>query len=263
MHPKLISIGSFFLPSYGVLVTTGFLVGLWLTGRLARRRGVDAQSIIDLALYCALAGIAGAKLLIFILEFDYFRLHPEEIFSLSTLRAGGVFSGGLLAALAVAAWFMRRHRMALLTTLDIAAPGLAIGHAIGRIGCFAAGCCYGTHCDQPWAVVFKNQFAHEMFQTPIYVPLHPTQLYEALAEALICAFLLFQFPRSRGNGWIFGWWMLLYGIARVWIEFYRVHEQAPVGPLTATQWIGVGLAAAGGWLIHRAASRKQPAAPQA
>jgi phosphatidylglycerol---prolipoprotein diacylglyceryl transferase len=258
MFPKLISIGTFFIPTYGVLVALGFLTGLWMTNRLAKRSGVNPQRATDLAIYCAIAGIVGAKLMMFALNFDDYLQHPSEIFSLSTLQAGGVFSGGFLAALVVAAWYMRKYKLPGLKTADIFAPGLALGHAVGRLGCFSAGCCYGIPSDKPWAVVFKSQFAHESFQTPIYVPLHPTQLYESFAGLLIFAVLLWQFRKPHGEGHVIGCYLILYSFARVWIEFYRFHEQAPIGPLTTTQWIGVGLFVAGIWLVNRA--RKQVAA---
>ncbi len=261
MFPKLITIGSFFIPTYGVLVALGFLAGLWMTNRLAKQSGVNPQRVTDLAIYCAIAGIVGAKLLLIVLEFDDFRRNPSEVFSLATLQAGGVFSGGFLAALLVAAWYMRKYRLPGLKTADIFAPGLALGHAIGRLGCFSAGCCYGIPSNEPWAVVFKSEFSHEAFATPINIPLHPTQLYEALAEVLIFAILLWRFRKPHGPGQIIGWYLILYSIARVWIEFYRFHEQAPVGPLTVTQWIGLGLFGAGIWLVRRTRNQAEAAQP--
>lgn len=263
MYPKLISIGSFFIPTYGVLVALGFLAGLWMINRLARRSGLNPQRATDLAIYCAIAGIVGAKLLLIALKFDEFRHDPGEIFSLATLQAGGVFSGGFLAALLVAVWYMRKHQMPGLKTADVFAPALALGHAIGRLGCFSAGCCYGIPSSQPWAVVFRNEFAHQAFDTPINIPVHPTQLYEAFAELLIFALLLWRFRKPHGQGQIIGWYLILYAAARVWIEFYRFHEQAPVGPLTVTQWIGVGLFFAGIWLVARARGGEQAARPVA
>lgn len=257
MYPKLISIGDFFIPTYGVLVALGFLAGLWMTTRLARRSGVNPQRATDLAIYCAIAGIIGAKLMMFALNFNEYINNPAEIFSLSTLQAGGVFSGGFLAAVAVAAWYMRKYKMPGLASADVFAPGLALGHAIGRLGCFSAGCCFGIPSDKPWAVMFTSQFAHQSFQTPIYIPLHPTQLYEAFAELVIFAVLLWFFRKPHGAGLIIGWYLLLYGVARVWIEFYRVHEQGTIGGFTSTQWIGVGLVAVGAWLV--ATKRLAPA----
>ncbi|MCP5115386.1 MAG: prolipoprotein diacylglyceryl transferase, partial [bacterium] len=182
MYPKLISIGDFFLPTYGVLVSLGFLAGLWIAARLARRSGLDPESVTNLGVYCALSGLAGAKLMMLLADFDHFSRNPGEIFSLSTLRAGGIFHGGLIVALLVAFFYMRSKHLPALKTADTIAPGLAIGHAIGRLGCFAAGCCWGQQCGRPWAVTFTNPEANQLTGVTLNVPVHPTQLYEAAAE---------------------------------------------------------------------------------
>src|SRR5580704_9958752 len=139
--PKLFSIGSFYLPTYGVLVAIGFLIGLTITVRLAKRSGLDGELITNLAVYCALAGLLGAKILMILFDWRIFSSDPGQIFSLSTLQAAGVFQGGLVLAFVTAYFYMRHSRLPWLQTLDAFAPGVAIGHAIGRIGCFAAGCC--------------------------------------------------------------------------------------------------------------------------
>jgi prolipoprotein diacylglyceryl transferase len=154
MYPKLISIGSFFIPTYGVLVALGFLAGLMVTMRLASRAGLSAEKVTNLAVYCAIAGVVGAKLFMFLFDFSYYAQNPGEIFTLSTLQAAGVFHGGFIAALIVAALYMRQQKLPVLQTMDIFAPGVAIGQAIGRLGCFAAGCCWGRECDLPWGVRF-------------------------------------------------------------------------------------------------------------
>src|ERR1041384_3980386 len=105
MYPKLFHVP--FLYSYGVLVAVGVLTALWMAGRLARRDGLNADSVTNLGIYCALAAIAGAKLMMFLVDWPYYREHPDQIFSLATLQAGGIFYGGLLGALAVAWWYMR------------------------------------------------------------------------------------------------------------------------------------------------------------
>src|SRR5262245_15312802 len=128
MFPILFHIGGFSLPTYGLLVTAGFLTGLWITGKLARRRGLDPQVITDLGIYVALAGLAGAKLLMLLYDANHYWEHPGDILSLATLQAGGVFHGGLIAAVAVAVWFVRKKRMQFLPVADVFAPGLAIGH---------------------------------------------------------------------------------------------------------------------------------------
>lgn len=257
MHPQLVRIGDFFVPTYGVLVAAGFLLGLWVASRLARARGADPERIVNLGVYCALAGLVGAKALMIALEWDYYRARPGEILSLATLQAGGVFQGGLLAALLVGWLYLRRHRMPFLVTADILAPGIAAGHALGRLGCFAAGCCWGTACTLPWAVTFTNPEAGRLFGTPLHVPLHPAQLYEAAAEAGIFAILWRRFPRATRPGSILGLYLLLYSSARFLIEFVRAHE-APNpfgGPLSAAQWISLALAATGAWLLRRAPAR--------
>ncbi|MBX5495309.1 MAG: prolipoprotein diacylglyceryl transferase, partial [Bryobacteraceae bacterium] len=144
MFPKLVEINGFFVPTYGFLVAVAFLVGLWVTTRLARRTGANAEVITNLAIYCALAGIVGAKLFLFLFDAGYYLQNPGEILSLSTLQAGGVFHGGLILALITAIYYMRANKLSGFATADLFAPGLALGHAIGRIGCFAAGCCWGS-----------------------------------------------------------------------------------------------------------------------
>ena len=162
VFPKLFQYGDFFLPTYGVLVALAFLAGLWVTTRLARRAGINHELVVNLVVYCALAGLLGAKLLMFIFDWDHFSKNPADMFSIATLRAAGVYQGGLILAVATAFWYVRRHGMPWLQTFDVFAPGIAIGHAIGKVGCFAAGCCWGKECDLPWAVTFRNPDANAL-----------------------------------------------------------------------------------------------------
>ena len=134
MYPEVLHIK--FLHTYGVLVALAFVAGLWLTARLGKSSGMNGDAIANLALYCALAAIVGAKLMMFIVNFSYYAENPGEILSWGTLQAGGVFYGGLIAALAVAGWYMRKARLPILRTADVFAPGIALGHGIGRLGCF-------------------------------------------------------------------------------------------------------------------------------
>lgn len=242
MFPKLFTIGSFYLPTYGVLVALGFLAGLSITVRLARKGHLDAEKITNLAVYVALAGLIGAKLLM--IAFDW----PDiQIFSLATLQAAGVFQGGLILALVTAFFYIRHNKLPVLAVADAFAPGIAIGHAIGRLGCFAAGCCWGKECRLPWAVTFRNPDAYGLTGVPLGVPLHPAQLYESTTEALLFAFLYWRYGRAHAPGQIIGLYLLISSIARFLIEFERFHEQAlPFGlPLSITQWIAIGLAIAG------------------
>jgi phosphatidylglycerol:prolipoprotein diacylglycerol transferase len=242
MHPKLISIGSFYIPTYGVLVALGFLCGLMITMRLAHRVGLSAEKITNLAVYCAIAGIAGAKLFMFLFDLGYYIQNPGQIFTMETLQAAGVFHGGFIVALLVAIFYMRSQKLPAWGTMDVFAPGIVIGQAIGRIGCFMAGCCWGKECHLPWAVEFHSNFAAPV---PLNTPLHPAQLYESGADFLIFGILYRQFKRQHKAGDIIALYLILYSTARFIIEFFREHEQALVGPFSLTQWIALALLVVG------------------
>lgn len=239
----------------------GFLAGLWVTVRLARTRSLDGELITNLAVYVALAGLVGAKLLMIVFDWRYFMAQPSQMFSRATLQAAGVFQGGLILALVTAFLYMKRNGLPLLTTCDIFAPGLALGHAIGRLGCLAAGCCWGKECDRPWAITFHNPEAYALTGVPLEVPLHPAQLYEFSTEGILFAFLYWRFRRSHSPGTIIGSYLVLSSIARFLIEFTRFHEQAlPFGlPLSITQWLAIVLAGVGALLlVKREAAPSQP-----
>ena len=241
MYPEIFHIS--FLHTYGVLVAIAFLTALWLVGRLGRERRMDADALTNLGIYCALSAIAGAKLMMFVVDFSYYREHPDQIFSQATLQAAGVFYGGLIAALAVSWWYMRRKGLPLLETSDIFAPAIALGHGIGRLGCFTAGCCWGIACDRPWAVTFTNPVAEELVGVPLNKPVHPTQLYEALAEFCIFGILYSRIRKPHRPGTIISLYLMLYSSVRFVNEFFRVHEQGNLwgGPFDTSQWISLAL----------------------
>ena len=248
MLPKLISIGSFYIPTYGVLVALGFLAGLAVMLHLAKRVDMSADNVTNLAFYCAIAGVLGAKLFMFLFDLPDYLRDPRQIFTLETLQAAGVFHGGFIAALVTAVFVMRRHKMPVFETMDVFAPGVAIGQAIGRLGCFAAGCCWGRECDLPWGVRFRSDFAAPV---PLDRALHPVQLYESAANFLIFAILYRMCTREHRAGQVIGWYLVLYSTARFIVEFFRVHEQSTVAGFSLTQWISLGLLALGaGILLH-------------
>jgi len=245
MYPEIFHLS--FLHTYGVLVALAFIAGVWMAGRLARRVGLDVENVTNLALYCAVAAIVGAKLMMFAVDADYYAEHPGEIFSMATLQAGGVFYGGLIGALLVAGWYMRRTRLPLARTADVFAPAIALGHGIGRLGCFSAGCCWGVECHLPWAVTFTNPVANQLVRVPLGVPLHPTQLYESAAEFLIFGILYRRFAKPHRPGAIISLYLMLYSTARFVVEFFRYHEQGNLfgGPLDTSQYISLALFALG------------------
>lgn len=255
MFPKLFQWGDLFIPTYGVLLAIAFLTALWLAGRLGRSVGLSTERIMDIGLIAALSGIAGAKLAMFLFDWDYYSAHPSQIFSLGTLQAAGVFQGGLILALIVSIWYMGRKRMPVLRTMDVFAPSIALGHAIGRVGCFVAGCCWGAPTHLPWAVTFTSQESHDRFGTPINIPLHPSQLYESGAELVIMAALIWMFRRPHRDGSIVAWYLVLYSVVRFLVEFVRNHEQSLVWGLSLTQWISLATLAAGAAMLLRARQR--------
>jgi phosphatidylglycerol:prolipoprotein diacylglycerol transferase len=195
MHPILFDFGPFTIYSYGVLLAAAYLLGLQLALIRARRRGLDPQRVMDLGIWIIVSALVGAKLLLLVVDFRQFTVNPRELLNLA--RSGGVFYGGLIAGVGVALWYIRRHRLPLWTTTDVFAPGIALGHVVGRLGCLMAGCCFGRPTSVPWAITFRDPAAAANVGTPLGVPLHPTQLYEAGAEAVIFVILLALERRGR------------------------------------------------------------------
>ena len=258
MFPQLFHIGSFAIPTYGILVATGVLLGLWISVRNSARQGIKPENAWDFGIAVVLAGILGSKILYILVDWKTYAEHPKEIFSLATLQAGGVFSGGLIGAFLVAWWFLRKYNMPALATCDAFAPGLALGHAIGRVGCFAAGCCYGKETTHWWGITFTSKIAEANAGTPLGTALEPTQLIESAAELIIFGILTWMFARKKFDGQIFGAYLFLYGIARFLIEFLR-GDPGRGGPyfgglLSGTQLISIGLVLAGGiiWYLRPA-----------
>ena len=247
MYPEIFHVS--FLHTYGFLVAAAFLCGLWLASKLGKRDGLNPEAITNLGIYCALAAIIGAKVMMLIVD-ERYRQHPAEIFSLDTLQAGGVFYGGLIGALLVSWWYMRKTQLPLWRTADVFAPAIALGHGIGRLGCFSAGCCWGVECHLPWAVTFTDPAAQST-GVPLNVPLHPTQLYEAFAEFAIAAILYRQVTKSHRPGAIIGLYLMLYSTARFIVEFFRNHEQGNLWgtPFDTSQWISLVLFGLGLWTL--------------
>jgi phosphatidylglycerol:prolipoprotein diacylglycerol transferase len=240
MYPILFEIGDWPVYSYGVLLALAYLVGLQLAVVRARRQGLDATKVMDLGIYLIIAALVGAKLMLIVVDFDYFRRQPRELLSL--VRAGGVFYGGLLAALGVGLWLVRKYKLPTWTTADLIAPGIALGHIVGRFGCLLAGCCYGRQTDVPWAITFTNPVAAVNVGTPLDVPLHPTQIYDAGASLVILIFLLIFERRGKPfPGRTFWAYMLLYGIARFIVEIYRGDERGMFAGVSTSQFVSIAV----------------------
>jgi phosphatidylglycerol---prolipoprotein diacylglyceryl transferase len=264
MLPRLFHIGSYTQATYGVLVALAFLVAISVTSRLARRAGLNSDAVVNLGIVCGLSAIVGAKIMMYLVDIREYIDHPGEIFSVASLQAGGVFYGGLIAALIAAVIYMRRHHLPALRTADVFAPGIALGHGIGRLGCFAAGCCYGLPTKLPWGVRFTNPLS-QVSPELLGIPLHPTQLYESAAEFLIFGILYWRVRRQHPPGAIICLYLILYSTVRFLVEFVRDHPGEPNpfgGPLNTSQWISLALGALGAAYFLRKLGRvSAPAAP--
>ncbi len=262
MHPRLLtipafellgrSIGPLTLHTYGVLLAIAFLAGLWVASRQAKRAGLDANRITDMAVWVLIAGLLGAKLLLVLVDWRYFGRNPREV--LSILQSGGVFYGGLVGGGLVAWWYVRRHHMPGWQTADVLAPGVILGQAIGRLGCFSAGCCWGRATQVPWAVTFTDVYSARAVGTPMDTPVHPSQLYESLAAALVFLFLLWLAPRKRFHGQVVLAYVAVYSAVRFALEFLRGDPDRGSwfrGTLSTSQLIAIVLLLAVAVLLPR------------
>jgi len=224
MHPILIKIGSFQLPTYGLLLALALLTAIITADRLGRREGFDGSRMLDFSTWIIVVGLIGAKVLMIISDWGYYSRDPGEIFSLNTLEAGGVFYGGFIASALFAIWYVRTYKLPPLKMFDIYAPAIALAQSVGRLGCFSAGCDYGTPTKSVLGVVFTNPYAREVTGVPLNTRIHPTQLYESLATLIIGAILLWRYGRKKRDGEIFLLYLVLYAVARFFLEFLRGDE---------------------------------------
>lgn len=263
MHPYLGTIptpwGGIPVYSYGFLVAAGVLLGLWYARRYAvRHTQMDPERVWNLGIYMVLAGLLGAKLWFVLASGSYYWQHKREIFAFATLQSGGTFYGGVAGALLIAILYAHFNHLPVLPLMDSYSAGLPLGHAIGRLGCFAAGCCFGKPTWLPWGVTFTSSRAAEMVGTPLHIPLHPTQLYEAGAEFLNFLILIWLARRQRFRGEIFAVFILLYGIERGLIEFVRWDPGRTLflhGRFSLMQVVSLGLIFSGAWMLRRGSRR--------
>lgn len=262
MHPKIVDIGPVTIHTYGLLLAVAFIVGIWIASRNARRAGLDPDSIWNMGLIIIFSALVGAKILLFISDFQYYSANPREIFSLSTLRSTGVYYGGLLLALAASAWYLKRSNLPGWTVADLCAPGIAIGQAIGRLGCLSAGCCYGTPTDLPWGIRFTDPYAYDNVGVPLNTPLHPTQLYESLGTFFLFLLLSWRLKKKHFEGQIILEYVLYYASLRFLIEFVRGDDRGFLfhNLLSTSQFIGI-LTIIGAVILFFHRRRKAEAAP--
>ncbi len=225
MHPILFEIpqiefldwviGPIPIRLYGLMIGLGFIIGVYLAAGQAKKEGVNADRVIDLGVYMLLTALVGSRLLFVLTDLKHFAASPFEAFAI--WKGGLVFYGGVLAAVPVGIWYLKRHSLPVWKTADVMAPSIALGHAFGRLGCFFAGCCYGAPCSTSIGITFTDP--HSL--APLGVPLYPTQLMEASGEFLIFTALLLLRRFRAFDGQLFWLYALLYAVLRYVIELFR------------------------------------------
>jgi phosphatidylglycerol---prolipoprotein diacylglyceryl transferase len=233
MFPDLFSIGPFTLHTYGLFVALGFFAGLMLAVKTGKSMGMPPQRVMDMGFIVILAAVIGSRLLYVLMNLPYYRERPLDVFKI--WQGGLVFSGGIVAVALAMAWYLRRHELSFRKVGDLWAPSASLGQAIGRIGCFMAGCCYGKPTDAPWGVVFDH--AHSL--APPHISLHPTQLYSSMSGFVIFLILYLLQKRKRFEGQVLLWFLILHSTARLALERFRGDERGMIlgGEMSVTQLV--------------------------
>jgi len=284
MHPVLFQIGGITVYSYGVLVALGVLLGLWYARREAPRLGLNPDYVWNLGIYMVLVALVVAKIWLVLSSWDYYEASLHEIFGtvaanhstfsqqmgnlramfMQVLQSGGTFYGGVVGAMLTIIIYTYVKKISILPLLDTFAFAVPLGHSIGRLGCLAAGCCYGKPTTVPWAVTFKSELAEHLAGTPLGVPLHPTQIYESTVEFLNFLIIVWLAKRQRFTGQLVGTYFLLYGFERGTIEFFRGDPGRTLmfhNSVSLMQLTSVALILTGGFLWWRGLRGEAPMAP--
>jgi phosphatidylglycerol:prolipoprotein diacylglycerol transferase len=216
MYPVLLRFGPLTIHTYGLLLAVGFLIGMGIALRQAKKEGIPSDKILDLGFYILLAAIVGSRLFFILINLGHYIQNPLDIFKI--WEGGLVFYGGVILAIPTVIWYVKKNRLGIWNTADIFSPSIAVGHAFGRLGCFAAGCCYGKTAESlPWGVIFTDPEC----LAPTNILLHPTQLYESAGEFINFLLLVAIRKNKAFNGQIFMTYLLLYSVLRFIIEIFR------------------------------------------
>lgn len=250
MHPILIDIPGFPITTYGLMVAIAFITFWTLAVARAKKLGYDSETIMNLLTIIVISAMVGARLLHVAVNFSDYYNDPSRLLA----REGYVFLGGFLLAVASSYWYLKRKKHSVLGVADLFAPYLPLAHAIGRVGCFLYGCCWGGLCTAPWSVRFPQESPAWIDQvnrglisieTPVTLPVHPAQLYSTLANLAIVGVLLWLRGRQSFKGQLAMMYLMLYGIARPIVEHFRVDPRGLYFGLSTSQWLGVALFAGG------------------
>jgi phosphatidylglycerol---prolipoprotein diacylglyceryl transferase len=261
MHPRLLTTPFFTLHTFGLLLASAYVASFWWLTREGRRAGLDVDALGSLGIWAIAGAIIGAKALMIARAFPEYAAAPSEMFSLSVLTSAGDFYGGFIGGLIASAIFFRRHpELPFWRVADLCGPAIALGQAIGRIGCLMAGDDYGRPTNLPWAVTFSDPDAGRIGGAPLGIPLHPVQLYESIACLILFGVLVRLSRRKRFDGEVILAYTLLYAIVRFVLEFFRGDADRGFmfdGLLSTSQFIAVilGPAALALWMVRRRGAR--------
>lgn len=227
MHPIICKIGPVVIYSYGLILALAFLACTFLIKKEAEKQGFRGGEVVDLSLYLVISGIIGARFLYVLINFEDYLKNPFEIIMLS--HGGLVFYGGLILATITGIWFLKKRHLPVLKIGDIVLPYLALGQAIGRLGCLLNGCCYGKLTNLPWGIRFPGHIER----------VHPTQIYESIF--LLCIFVILKFLQNKFHkpGQLSIFYFLLYSLGRFLVEFYRGDNPHIFLALTFSQLISI------------------------
>ena len=232
MYRILFNIGSFPIYSYGVMIALAFIIGIFLAMKESKRIGENPERILDISLYVILGALIGGRLGYVIFYLDYYLKNPIKILY---FRQGGLaFLGGFILAFILGSWYVRRNKLSFWKYTDIAAPSLAIGIGIARIGCFLNGCCFGLISENfglkfpslNMPPVYLQQLKDGLIASgsPFTLPVIPTQLYSSLYGFSIFLILMWIKKYKKYDGFIFLNFLVLYSVSRFIIEFFRFYE---------------------------------------
>jgi phosphatidylglycerol:prolipoprotein diacylglycerol transferase len=251
MKKYLFSIGNIRIPGYGFMIGMGFLIALLIGEYRAKRKGLDKECVLDMAIIAILCGFIGAKLLFVIVNFKDFLEAPLSFLG----NSGFVVYGGIIAGVLCCILYCYIKKISFRSYFDLIMPEVAIAQGFGRIGCFLAGCCYGRATDSFIGVTFpEGSFA------PSGISLIPTQLISALGDFAIAAVLILMSDRITAKikkpGAVGYLYLCLYGTGRFIIEFFRNDYRGSVGILSTSQFISLFIVLAGALLMVLAHSKK-------
>ncbi|PYR46800.1 MAG: prolipoprotein diacylglyceryl transferase [Acidobacteria bacterium] len=257
MHPRLLTTPFFTVHTFGLLLASAYVAAFWWLMREGRREGLDVDALSSLGFWAIGGAIVGAKALMIMRELPEYAAAPSEVFSLSMLASAGDFYGGFIGALIASAIFFRRHpRLPFWRIADLCGPAIALGQAIGRIGCLMAGDDYGRPTQLPWAVTFTDPDAARIGGAPLGVSLHPVQLYESIVCFGLFALLVRLSRHKRFDGQVILAYTLLYAVARFILEYFRGDADRGFvfgGLLSTSQFVAtiLGPVAIALWIVRR------------